>query len=55
LTGALVGGSATALVGTLVAKAFPSERWVPVRLARVHVVVAPVRGRGVGVSVSVGF
>jgi hypothetical protein len=49
--GVFMGAAYGAGIGALI----KSERWSPVPLERVHLSVAPTRGRGLGLSLSVGF
>jgi hypothetical protein len=51
LGGAILGGP----IGALIGLAFPGHAWHEVHLKDVHVRAADVRGRGVGLSLSVGF
>ena len=49
--GALLGGMSGAGIGALI----KSDRWTEIPVDRLHVGLGPVRGRGVGLRVSVGF
>lgn len=53
--GAMVNGPFFALVGGVIGAAKPGEKWKPLAGERVHVGVAPQRGRGVSVVMSVSF
>jgi hypothetical protein len=52
---AMLGGGFSSLIGGVIGAAKPGERWKPLVSERVRVGVAPQRGRGVSVALSVSF
>lgn len=55
LAGAAVGALAYGLAGAGIGSFFKTDRWHPLPLDAIRLAIAPTRGRGIHLSVSVGF